>query len=100
MGILGQASVSPWAQFGLPGLVIGALFLALMQFRKDHRSEREAMSKSQQAERTAILGAHREERKEWKDAYEKAETRAMTREDELRRVVTAVEQSIREAGRE
>lgn len=46
MGVIGtqagpiDTSLSPWAQFGFPGLVTGALFLTLLFFIRQHFQER------------------------------------------------------------
>lgn len=46
--------ITPWANFGLPGMVIGALFLTLWAIGKSILLK--------------ILDMQREERKEWREA--------------------------------
>ena len=43
--------VNPWAQFGLAGIVIGALFGLVILMYRSHRDERTDWQKEHQAER-------------------------------------------------
>ena len=60
--------ISPWTSFGLPGMVIGALFLTLWAIGKSILLK--------------ILDMQREERKEWREAVVNmtTETNAVIRE--------------------
>ena len=63
MAIIAQAHM-PWAQFGLAGLVIAALFGVLAHFMRSHRDERTEMANLHRAERAEWRGASAEERDE------------------------------------
>ena len=60
-----MGALEPWLQFGLGGTVIGALFLALRFFIKQHREEREETDRN-----------HREERTDWKESIVKIAERS------------------------
>lgn len=79
--VLSQADPSHWAQFGLAGCVICALFGTLNFFITQHRSERET-----------LLGIHKDERKEWRHE-------ASEREAGLRQALTQLEDAIRDTRR-
>lgn len=73
------AAALPWAQFGLAGLVIGALFAVLWHFMKQHREEREKTSES-----------HRDERREWR-------AEATSREERLQEIFKSFTEAVLEA---
>lgn len=50
-------ALAPWAEFGLAGLMIGALFFTLILIVKWMIRQTEAMAET-----------HREERREWRDS--------------------------------
>ena len=85
--MLAETAVLPWAQFGLAGLVIAALFSVLGFHMKQHREERKEMS-----------NAHREERRDWNEEASKERELGRSREESLMKVMTSLEGAIREQG--
>ena len=80
-----EAAALPWAQFGLAGLVIAALFSVLGYHMKQHREERKEMA-----------NAHREERRDWNAEAAKEREMARTREENLTKVLGSIEGAIRD----
>lgn len=79
--IIAQTQAAPtsitgmdWAEFGLAGLVIGALFFVLVM----------------------LYRSHREERKEWRDEASQREERGTSAIDGLGDVVSELSNAIRE----
>ena len=67
-----------WSQFGLAGLVIGALFTVLFLFVKAAISRLEEMD-----------SIHREERQEWRHTFER-------RDDKLESVLDRLTEAVKE----
>lgn len=68
------ASEWDWAQFGISGLVIGALFIGVWQ----------------------LLKLHREERQEWRSDLQKMLERSDTRTEKLGIAIESLDRSIRD----
>ena len=69
-----------WEEFGIAGLVIGALFYTLFR-----------LVQHQKDERTETRDLHREERKEWKEE-------ANQREENLGTILSDLETTIQDLG--
>lgn len=94
-----DAEIGPWAQFGLAGLVISALFGVLFwllrrvldQFDEVDKRHAKAIKDQQTTNDTAKTtqdDAHRDERKEWREQAEKSNDRV---ESALRDLTVAIQ---------
>lgn len=67
--------IDPWAQFGLAGAVIGALFLVLWKIVKYGTDKYDVLDKRHTESIEKMVAGHRDERKEWRDHSEQSTAR-------------------------
>lgn len=95
--------ISDWQDYGLYGLIIGALFYIIWYVNRSKETIAKAhiQHSASQAERHANerkewLHEHREERRDWKEDTTRLEAEASRREDRLERVIQELTHVVRE----
>lgn len=87
---------SPWAEYGLPGLIIFAFFVLLMFASKKILEHLEKQAAEHKAERTEWRVEHKAERNEWRENMKTEFERHGSRLDRVCRDLT---ENIKELGR-
>lgn len=91
-GMLAQTDIAPWAEYGVAGLVIFAMFGVLIWLLRSHSSERKDLHKECRDERREMMEAHRAERDEWNNAQDRREGRSEA-------LFKSLEQTIRDSSK-